>query len=138
MHWSDLDFDPPERKLRQFAGLWLVFFAGLACWQGFGMHRAAVAIGLALAAVTLGPLGLLNPRLIRPVYIAWMVLAFPIGWLVSRLVLALLFFAVFTPVALAFGLLGRDALTRSLRPDRASYWDPKPAPAGPSSYFRQF
>ena len=36
MQWSDIQFDPPRKTLRQFAGLWLVFFGGLALWQGSG------------------------------------------------------------------------------------------------------
>ena len=34
MQWSDIQFHPPIKTLRQFAGLWLVFFGGLAIWQG--------------------------------------------------------------------------------------------------------
>ena len=33
MHWSDIQFDPPRKVLRQFAGLWLLFFGGLALWE---------------------------------------------------------------------------------------------------------
>ena len=33
MHWSDIPFDPSRTTLRQFAGLWLVFFGGMALWQ---------------------------------------------------------------------------------------------------------
>ena len=79
---------PPTKTLRQFAGLWLVFFGGLAAWQGFVRRHATLAIVLAVLALTIGPLGLLWPRLIRPVFVAWMVLAFPIGWTVSQLMLA--------------------------------------------------
>ena len=28
MRWSDIQFDPPRKVLRQFAGLCLVFFGG--------------------------------------------------------------------------------------------------------------
>ena len=40
MNWSDLDFAPPARKLRQFAGLWLAFFSTLAAWHGLYHGRA--------------------------------------------------------------------------------------------------
>ena len=33
MQWSDIQFNPPRKVLRQFAGLWIAFFGGLALWQ---------------------------------------------------------------------------------------------------------
>ena len=33
MQWSDIPFHPTAKTLRQFAGLWLVFFGGIALWQ---------------------------------------------------------------------------------------------------------
>ena len=39
MRWSDIQFDPPRKVLRQFAGLWLLFFGGLALWEILGRGR---------------------------------------------------------------------------------------------------
>ena len=39
MQWSDIQFDPPRKTLRQFAGLWLVFFGGMAIWQALVRGR---------------------------------------------------------------------------------------------------
>ena len=138
MQWSDIQFRPPEKTLRQFAGLWLVCFGGLAAWEWFGRHHANPSIALAALALTIGPLGLVWPRLLRPIYVAWMVLAFPIGWTVSQVMLAIMFFGLFTPIGLVFRLIGRDALQRNRQPERESYWEPKPAPADLRRYFKQF
>ena len=67
-----------------------------------------------------------------------MVLAFPIGWTVSQVMLAVMFFGLFTPIGLVFRLLGRDPLHRTRRPGLESYWAPKPAPADLRRYFKQF
>jgi hypothetical protein len=138
MHWSEIQFDPPSRVLRQFAGLWVVFFLGLAAWQGAVRDRTHLAYALAALALSVGPLGLFEPRFIRPVYVAWMVLAFPIGWVVSRLILGLLFFGIVTPVGLVLRLTGRDPLL--LRPVRGadSYWRARSATHDVRRYFRQF
>ena len=42
MQWSDIPFHPDRKTLRQFAGLWLVFFGGMALWQALvrGRHDA--------------------------------------------------------------------------------------------------
>src|SRR5690349_12757913 len=97
MNWSDVPRDPSPRVLRQFAGLWLVFFGGAAVWQGVVRGRGELAAVLAVAAVTVGAAGLLKPRLVRPIFTGWMLLVFPVNWLVSHLVLGLIYYGLFTP-----------------------------------------
>jgi hypothetical protein len=97
-----------------------------------------LAAVLAVLALTIGPLGLIRPEWLRPIYVGWMVLVFPIGWTVSQVLLAVIFFGLFTPIGLVFGLLGRDPLHRARRSELNSYWTPKPAPADLKSYFKQF
>jgi len=138
MRWSDISWTPAPRTLRQFAGLWLGFFLALAAWQGWRHERWGWAAALAVLAVAVGLPGLLWPRLVRPVYVTWMVLAFPVGWLVSRLVLGFLFYGVFTPVGWVFRLTGRDALALRRPAGRASYWTAKPQVTEARRYFRQF
>ena len=138
MTWSELNRRPTERTLRQFAGLWLAFFttlAGLQACRHGPTWAAACCVG---AAAAVGPLGLWRPALVRPVYVAATVLTFPLGWVMSHLLLAALYFGVFTPLGLVLRLVGRDALRLRACPQQASYWAPKPAPPDVSRYFRQF
>ena len=64
--------------------------------------------------------------------------AFPVGFVVSHLVLAILFFGVLTPAGLLMRLLGRDPLERKFDEGRKSYWVDLPEPKEPRDYFRQF
>jgi hypothetical protein len=128
-------FKPDDRMLRQFSALWIVFFGALAARQYHHQHQTAALI-LAVLAVTLGPLGIVLPRAMKPIFIGWMYLAYPIGWVVSRVVLGLIFYGLFTPVACFFRLTGRDALRLKPQPQAASCWVPK-AKADRSQYFRQ-
>jgi hypothetical protein len=123
--------------LRQFAGLWIVFFGALAIWYGVVRNSPGTAAVLGGLAVTIGPLGLMAPSVIRPIFIAWTVLVFPIGWTVSRVVLLFLFFAIVTPLALVFRLRGRDVLGLRRRTGATTYWNRKPAAPDLASYFRQ-
>ena len=92
MNWSDVVFIPSPRTLRQFAILWMLFFAGHATWQGSLANRASPAFLLTALAIGLGLAGLAKPALIRPIFVAWMIAAFPIGWIVSRVLLACIFY----------------------------------------------
>ena len=137
MQWSDVIKPPSDRMLRQFAGLSLVIFGGIAAWRAYNGTVDGWTIGWAAAAVLIGGIGLVAPRAIRPVYQAWMVAAFPIGWTVSKVVLGAVLYLVFTPVALVFRLLGRDAL-KLRRRTPASYWEPKAGATSGKEYLRQF
>lgn len=122
--------------LRQFAGLFLVVFLAMAAWRWWHGHADAWAVGLAIAAVVIGGAGLLSPSLIKPVYMGWMIAAFPIGWTVSRLALATIYFLVVTPIAWVFRASGRDLL-RLKRHPRETYWTAKSVARDSREYLRQ-
>lgn len=125
-----------DRTIRQFAGLWLLLFGVWAFSYGYSRGQVGTAVWLSVLAAAIGIPGLLRPRIVRPVFLGAMVLTAPIGRTVSYVVLALLFYGVFTPVAVIFRLVGRDALRRRHR-HRETHWVPKPTAADVRSYFRQ-
>jgi hypothetical protein len=137
MQWSDVTRPASDRQLRQFAAIGLAVFGGLATWRAATGRADVWAIAQALAGALVGTVGLARPQTIRWLFRLAMIVAFPIGWVVSHVVLAVIFYGVFTPVALVFRLIGRDALQRrSLQ--AASLWTAKDPPRRASSYFRQF
>ena len=142
-----IDLDPEPRILRQFGWIALVGFSLLAflAWQerlifafGLGEAREPVALGLLGVGALAAFLGLVAPRANRPIYVALTLLAYPIGFVLSHLILGVLFYLVIAPVGAALRLAGKDPMERRLDPDAESYWtEAKPArPA--SSYFKQY
>ncbi len=138
MRWSDIDFQPETKKLRQFAALWLVVFGSLAVWKGWWQGNISIGAILAVLATTVGIAGLIFPARIRIVFVGATILAFPLGWLISHVLLALLFFGLLMPVGLAFRLAGRDPLLLKRPRGGESYWLPKPRPTNIRAYFNQF
>lgn len=137
MQWTDVTSPASSRVLRQFAGLLVLFSAAALGWRVVHGRADLTVWMLAGAGVAVGLLGLTRPAVIRPVYHAAMLAAFPIGWLVSRVALAAVFYLVITPVAFVFRISGRDALRRR-RASSSSYWRPKPRTDDPRRYLRQF
>ena len=137
MQWSDVTKAPTLKMLRQFAGLSLVVFGGLAAWRLWQGQTDLWTYGLGIMAVLIGVTGLVVPAMVRPVYTGWMIVAFPIGWTVSKIALGLMFFLVFMPVGLVFRMTGRDTL-RLKRTQEGSYWLEKPAARSGDEYLRQF
>jgi hypothetical protein len=133
--FSQLPLNPTPRILRQFAAGWLICFLALAFRFGL-LHHAPVGIRLAVVSVA-GIIGLLAPRVLHWPFVVLTAAAFPIGWLMTQLVLALMFYCVLTPVALIFRWRGRDAL--QLRPrGRSTFWSERNEPTPPEKYLKQF
>jgi Saxitoxin biosynthesis operon protein SxtJ len=130
--------NPTDRMLRQFAGMWIIFLTALAERQEFHYQRHVVALLVAGLGVTVGVLGMASPRAIRFLFVGSSAIAYPIGWVVSRIVLGIIFYGLFTPLAGFFHLIGRDALR--LKPQRTAltYWHPKPSARDKSQYLYQF
>ena len=65
---------------------------------------------------------LIAPIMIWPIYKAALFIAHYLGWFNTRLLLGLIFFLMFTPLALIFRLLRKDLLDRKFDKKANSYW----------------
>ena len=137
MQWADVTAPPPAKVLRQFAVLWLVVFVSIGAWRAL-YERDGFEVWLIALGLTVGVLGLARPAAVRWIYTGWMMAAFPIGWTISQIVLAALFYGMFTPMAATFRMIRRDALRLRRRDELETYWKPKPGPSDVRDYFRQF
>ena len=110
------------RMLRQFAAAWLVVFTAIFALSAWGPGTPGPGGWTALAAgAVIGIPGLIRPAVIRPVWLASMALTHPIGQLVALVLLAVVYWAVLTPIALVLRLLGHDPLRLGRSAD-TTYW----------------
>ncbi|MBU0504083.1 MAG: SxtJ family membrane protein [Candidatus Omnitrophota bacterium] len=84
-------------------------------------------------------LGVAIPGSLKQVYIIWMKLAFVLGWINTRIILALMFYLVFTPIGLVMKLFGKDLLDRKIEKNKESYWKKREVKKfNPMDYEHQF
>lgn len=126
-----------KKELRSFAYLVgsIFFLLGLLFWW---KHKPyffpPLGGGLALILI-----GFLLPQCLKFVYLAWMGLAFAIGAVVSRGILAVLFYLAVTPISLIARLSRKKFLDVEWRKGEGSYWIPKKELAhGLQKYETQF
>jgi hypothetical protein len=127
-----------RRELRKFG---LTMAVALAVIGGFVMWRQKSYYRVLFVASALFLLpGLLLPALLKPFQKVWMTLALLIGWVMTHLILTILFYLVLTPTALIMRVLGKDILNLRFEKDSAkSYWIPRPTDGRQKSdYEKQF
>lgn len=133
-----LNLNPSDKTLKEFAEFGM-FILGLvaAPWLLYRGDTTTAVVFWA-TAIALRVVAFMNPRWVKWPFIALSVITWPIGFVVSHLALALIYFLIFTPVALVFRLMGRDALNRKLDRHAASYWEAYNPNRGAARYLRQF
>ncbi|MGH8548672.1 MAG: SxtJ family membrane protein [Methylococcales bacterium] len=75
-------------------------------------------------SITLAAVALLLPIVLKPIYIIWMGIGYVLGWINTRILLGLVFYILFTPVALLLRLLRIDPMRRNFDEDTTSYKQP--------------
>lgn len=88
---------------------------------------------------TLTLFGAISPRLLKWIYIAWMSVAFVLGFVMAHVILTLLFYLVLTPIGLVARVFGQDFLSLKLDRTAKSYWIARDRKAkSAAEYERQF
>ena len=114
--------NPDERAFGLSVGTACGLLSAVLIWKGKGTLAAALGpIGAVLIA-----LGLIHPSLLKIPNALWRRLARLLGWCNTRILLAILFFLILTPVGLVARATGWDPL-RLKRGRRGSGWRPYPA-----------
>lgn len=76
---------------------------------------------------------------LRPFHKLWMSFALILGWLMSRVILIILFYLVITPIGLAAKIFGKRFLELKIDKDAKTYWEKREnIIKQPIDYERQF
>ena len=134
--FSDLPLNPTKRTLRQFAGAWFLVFLVAAIRSSIHGQKT-VCVALVLIGLV-GVAGLVKPLLVKRLFVGATIAAYPLGWMVTQTVLAIMFYAVLTPIALIARWRGRDSLQLRQRSAKSSFWTPRAEQPKPENYLKQF
>ncbi len=131
--------NPTLRQLRQFGWIWMAFVALFGAVAWFKFHNPALARGLWVAAVVVPVLGWAIPPFMRLVFLGMSYLAWPIGFVVSHVVLAGVYYLVLTPIGLVTRLVGYDSMKKTFDREASTYWVPRDrGKIDAKRHFRQF
>jgi hypothetical protein len=108
------------KELRKFSIILFLAFGILGLlvfWRKGEAGLVLCGIGFALLLC-----GLIRPKLLSYVYRGWMTLSLILGFLMSHLILLLMYYLVFAPIGIVTRLFGRDILRRQFDKNRKTYW----------------
>ena len=122
------------RKFGITVGLILLVIAGLQFWKEKDSFQPILIIGIILLAS-----GLAIPIILKPVYWVWMIFATILGWVMTRVILSLLFFVVVTPIGLILRMFRKQFLELKWDTTQNTYWNYRPTNEyNLKSYEKQF
>lgn len=134
----EINRHPRERDLRIFAVLQLLFFAFIAWRIRPGLDSTLWPRLLVGAAGVACLVGLVRPSWVRPYFVGWLYAVFPIGWTISHLLIAAIYYLLMTPLGLLARAVGHDPLQLKHDPSRPSHWIERTGGTRKSQYFKQY
>jgi len=110
-----------KKILRKFG----LLVGGIFFLFGFWIYYSSqsfVGIIFLFIGILLFAFGLLFPNALSSAYKVWMGLAFALGWIMSRVLLIVLFYFVLTPVGFIAKIVGKKFLDIDYTVKKESYW----------------
>jgi hypothetical protein len=118
-----------QNSNRSFGLLFFIVFLIIGLWplkNGANLNFYFIAIsGIFLT------LGLINSKILSPLYKAWIKLGEILGIIIAPIVMFLIYFIVLTPISLIVRLFGKDLLGLRFSKKKETYWVKRKKNLGP-------
>ncbi len=132
-----LNTNPTRRDLQVFGFVLPLVAAVLGLLVAFRFDAPGVARVMWAAGAVLTLSYVAIPAWRRPLFVGWMYATYPIGWVLSHVMLLVVFFLVIVPFGLVIRLARRDLLRRRFDRSAPSYWTRRESVSDVRRYFRQ-
>tara|TARA_B110000444_G_C18804462_1_gene579212 strand:+ start:940 stop:1350 length:411 start_codon:yes stop_codon:yes gene_type:complete len=109
-----------NKDIRSFGitiGIILFIISGLLMYYNKEIYQV-----IGIIALTFIVLGLIIPVVLKPFYFVWMTFAAILGWVMTRVILGLVFYLIITPLGLITRIIGEDFLALKKK-NLDSYWN---------------
>ena len=113
----------PEIKLpsnHKFGFFFSTIFL-LASLYSYYIDSEIMVYVLSVLCVTFLVITIINPKILLPLNKLWMKFGVLLGMIISPIIMGIIFFGIFTPIAIIMRLLGRDELRLRLKKQK-THW----------------
>jgi hypothetical protein len=125
-----------KKDLRNFGitfGVVLGILAGALWWKGKDTYSVFAILSAAFFLA-----GFLLPKLLTPLQKVWMTFAVILGFVMTRIILSILFYVVFTLIGGLSRLFGKQFLDLKIDGSQQSYWIKRQKKVDKTAYEKQF
>jgi hypothetical protein len=109
-----------RKELRQFGLLVGAVFTVIGLWplvfRGEPLRLWAIGIGFLLIVC-----GGIVPSILRPIHKAWMWVGHILGWINTRILLGIVFYALVTPIAIVHRFMGKNTMRQGFAESSTTY-----------------
>ena len=99
-------------------GIIFLIIGGFLFWKEKESFQIFLTIGAVLCVFSV-----VIPVILKPIYWIWMIFATILGWIMTRVILSLLFYVVLTSIGLTLRLFGKQFLELRWDKSKESYWN---------------
>ena len=110
-----------KNDIRNFGlilGAVLIAIVMLLFWKEKQSYDILMIVGIILCVTSL-----ILPVILQPFYFVWMTFAVIMGWIMTRVILSLVFYGIITPIGLFSRLVGKEFLNLKLNKTENTYWN---------------
>ena len=110
-----------KNDIRNFGliiGAVLIAIVMLLFWKEKQSYDILMIVGVGLCVTSL-----ILPVILKPFYFAWMTFGVIMGWIMTRLILSLVFYGIITPIGLFSRLVNKEFLNIKLNKTENTYWN---------------
>jgi hypothetical protein len=125
-----------KNDLRKFGitiGIVLLIITGFLFWKENESFQIFLTIGVVLCVLGIG-----LPVILKPIYWIWMIFATILGWIMTRVILSLLFYVILTPIGLILRMFGKQFLELKYNNNLNTYWNYRESQTQYNNFEKQF
>jgi ABC-type uncharacterized transport system permease subunit len=134
----EINRNPSRRDLAWFGAVLLAFFVVSGGVLGRALHSEETRNLLWGTGILLALVYYTVPSVRRAMFVGWMYAAYPVGFVISHLLLGLVYFGVITPIGLLMRAVGHDPMARRFDRSAPTYWVARERVDDVKRYFQQF
>jgi hypothetical protein len=109
-----------RKDLQIFAYIWFGIFTAIGLYPL--LDEGDIAIWAIILAIVFVVIALIKPIVLTSFYNIWIKFGEFIGGIISKIIMFILYFGLFTPVSIFLKILGKDLLDKKVDKSPNSYW----------------
>ncbi len=111
---------PSNKEIKTFSLIWSFIFIIIAIFPLF--KGSEIRLWSIIVSSIFFIIAFTQPSLLSGFYKVWVKFGEIVGNIISKVIIIILFYGLFTPIAIILRLLGKDLLKKNLDKSSSTYW----------------